>query len=49
MENKLIHFFFIDECIEGVRRLIDSTDIYKPANIGSEEMVSFNLLAETIM
>jgi nucleoside-diphosphate-sugar epimerase len=42
-------FLYIDECLEGVRRLMDSTSFYGPVNIGSEEMVSINQLAEIIM
>ncbi len=41
-------FLFIDECLEGVRRLMDS-DFSGPVNIGSEEMVSINQLAEMVM
>ena len=41
-------FLYIDECLEGVRRLMDS-DFTGPVNIGSEEMVSINKLAEMIM
>ncbi len=41
-------FLYIDECIEGVRRLMES-DFAGPVNIGSEEMVTINQLAETIM
>jgi nucleoside-diphosphate-sugar epimerase len=41
-------FLYIDECLEGVRRLMDS-DFTGPVNIGSEEMVSINELAETVM
>jgi len=41
-------FLFIDECIEGVRRLMES-DFEGPVNIGSEEMVTINELAERIM
>jgi nucleoside-diphosphate-sugar epimerase len=41
-------FLYIDECIEGVRRLMES-DFTGPVNIGSEEMVSINQLAELIM
>jgi nucleoside-diphosphate-sugar epimerase len=36
-------FLFIDECIEAVRRLVDS-DFIGPVNIGSEEMVTINQL-----
>lgn len=38
-------FLYIDECLEGVRRLMDS-DFMGPVNIGSDEMVSINELAE---
>jgi nucleoside-diphosphate-sugar epimerase len=41
-------FLYIDECIEGVRRLMNS-DFMGPVNIGSEEMVTINQLAEMIM
>ena len=41
-------FLYIDECLEGVRRLMDS-DCIKPINIGSEEMVTINQLAEIAM
>ena len=41
-------FLYIDECLEGVRRLMDS-DCMKPINIGSEEMVTINQLAELAM
>jgi GDP-D-mannose 3', 5'-epimerase len=41
-------FLYIDECLEGVRRLVES-DFVGPVNIGSEEMVTINELASTIM
>jgi nucleoside-diphosphate-sugar epimerase len=41
-------FLFIDECIEGVRRLMES-EITGPLNIGSQEMVSINQLAGMVM
>ncbi|MHA1395369.1 MAG: NAD-dependent epimerase/dehydratase family protein [Promethearchaeota archaeon] len=41
-------FLYIDECLEGVRRLMES-DFIGPVNIGSEEMVTINKLAEIIM
>jgi GDP-D-mannose 3', 5'-epimerase len=40
-------FLYIDECIEGVRRLMQS-DVTEVVNIGSEEMISINGLAEMI-
>lgn len=41
-------FLYIDECIEGVRRLMES-DFAGPVNIGSEEMVTINELALQII
>ncbi|MBC8435071.1 NAD-dependent epimerase/dehydratase family protein [archaeon] len=37
-------FLYIDECLEGVRRLMES-DFTGPVNIGSEEIISINNLA----
>ncbi len=41
-------FLYIDECLEGVERLMKS-EFTGPVNIGSEEMVTINKLAEIIM
>jgi len=41
-------FLYIDECLEAVHRLMQS-DFKGPVNIGSEEMVSLNQLAEMVM
>ncbi len=41
-------YLFIDECLNGVRKLM-SSDFTGPVNIGSEEMVSLNQLARMIM
>lgn len=41
-------FLYVDECIEGTLRLTRSS-FSGPVNIGSEEMVSINQLAATIM
>ena len=41
-------FLYIDECLEGIRKLMDS-DFEGPVNIGSEEMVTINQLAEMVM
>ena len=38
-------FLYIDECIEAVRRIMDS-DFKEPVNIGSEEMISINDFAQ---
>ena len=40
-------FLYIDECLEGTTRLLRS-DWQGPVNIGSDEMVSINGLAETV-
>jgi nucleoside-diphosphate-sugar epimerase len=40
-------FLYIDECIEGIRRLMDS-DIETVLNIGSDEMISINDLTRLI-
>ena len=40
-------FLYIDECLEGVRRLMQS-DFTGPVNIGSDEMVSINGLVDTV-
>ena len=41
-------FLYIDECLEGIRRLMDS-NFTGPVNIGSDEMVTINQLAEMVM
>jgi GDP-D-mannose 3',5'-epimerase len=46
--NQTRSFLFIDECIEGVMRLMKSS-FTGPVNIGSEEMVTINQLAEMII
>lgn len=46
--NQTRSFLYIDECLIGVRKLMDSNFI-GPVNIGSEEMVSINQLADMIM
>lgn len=43
--NQTRSFLYIDECLEGVRRLMES-DFTGPVNIGSDEMVTINQLAE---
>lgn len=40
-------FLFVDECIEGTLRLMRS-DVDVPVNIGSEEMISINGLAQMV-
>ena len=41
-------FLYIDECIEGVRKFMDSS-FYGPLNIGSDEMITINGLFEMVM
>ena len=41
-------FLYIDECLEGVQRLMDN-DFTGPVNIGSDEMVSINELAKLVI
>jgi GDP-D-mannose 3', 5'-epimerase len=41
-------FCYIDDCVEGIYRLMQS-DHSTPINLGSEEMVSINELAEIVM
>ncbi len=41
-------FLYIDECVEGIRRLMES-NFTGPVNIGSEEMVTINRLAELVI
>lgn len=41
-------FLYVDECLQGIRKLMDS-DFIGPVNIGSEEMVTINKLSEMAM
>lgn len=41
-------FLYVDECLEAMRRFMDS-DFMGPVNIGSEEMISINGLAEMVI
>jgi nucleoside-diphosphate-sugar epimerase len=45
--NQTRSFLYVDECVEGTLRLMRS-DVTGPVNIGSEEMVSINQLADMI-
>jgi nucleoside-diphosphate-sugar epimerase len=40
-------FLFIDDCVEGTQRLIES-DVAEPLNIGSGELVSINQLLDRV-
>jgi nucleoside-diphosphate-sugar epimerase len=41
-------FLYIDECVDGIRRLMNC-DFTGPVNIGSDEMVTINHFAELVM
>ena len=41
-------FLYIDECLEGIRRLMES-DFLGPVNIGSEEMITINDFVKMII
>ena len=45
--NQTRSFLYVDECVEGVRRLMES-DFAGPVNIGSEEMVTINQLVQMV-
>ncbi len=40
-------FMYIDDCIQGVQKILDST-ILEPINLGSSEMVSINQLVDIV-
>lgn len=41
-------FLYIDECLNGVRKLMQQDEFLGPVNIGSDEMVSINKLADMV-
>ncbi len=45
--NQTRSFLYIDECVEGIHRLMDS-DYTDPINLGSNRMITINDLAELI-
>jgi GDP-D-mannose 3',5'-epimerase len=42
-------FLYIDECVEAILRFMRQTDFNGPVNIGSEEMISINDLADMVI
>lgn len=42
-------FLYIDECLEGVRRLMNISNFHGPVNIGSSEMITINQLADMVI
>lgn len=45
--NQTRTFLYIDECVEGIQRIMNS-DYNKPVNLGSERMISINELVQLI-
>lgn len=46
--NQTRSFLYIDECLYAMRRFMDSETFFGPVNIGSDEMVSINQLANIV-
>lgn len=46
--NQVRSFLYIDECLDGIEKLMQS-DYYKPLNIGSSESISINDLAKMVI
>jgi nucleoside-diphosphate-sugar epimerase len=42
-------FLYIDDCIDGIRALMNQPAFHGPVNIGSEELISINDFAQLIM
>lgn len=40
-------FLYIDECLEGIYKLMQSDSFHGPVNIGSDHLISINQLAKT--
>jgi nucleoside-diphosphate-sugar epimerase len=40
-------FMYVDDCVEGTRRLMDS-DVLEPLNVGSSELVTINQLTDIV-
>jgi nucleoside-diphosphate-sugar epimerase len=47
--NQTRSFLYIDECIEGTLKLMRAKNFMGPVNIGSEEMISINDLANMVI
>jgi GDP-D-mannose 3', 5'-epimerase len=45
--NQTRSFMYIDDCIEGIQRIMNS-DILEPINLGSSEMVTVNQLVDIV-
>merc|ERR1712003_590640 len=46
--NQTRSFMYVDDCVEGILRLMDS-DYEKPINLGSDHMVDMNQLADIVI
>ncbi len=46
--NQTRSFLYIDDCLDGIRKLMDS-NFMEPVNIGSEEMISLNDFAKLVI
>ena len=44
--NQTRSFLYVDECVEGIMKLMNDENFHGPVNIGSEEMVTINQLAK---
>ncbi len=42
-------FLYIDECLDGIRKLMDAKGFHGPVNIGSTEMVTINQMTEMVV
>lgn len=42
-------FLYIDECLEGIRRLMETKDFFGPVNLGSDEMITINDLTKMVI
>ena len=47
-DGKQTSFLYVDECVEGLRRLMES-EVTTPINVGSEEMISINDFTKMII
>jgi len=42
-------FLYVDECLDGIRRLVESDVVATPLNIGSDEMISINDMTKMVI
>lgn len=41
-------FTYIDDCVEGIGRIMDSEDLAEPVNLGSDRLVTINRLVDLV-